>query len=75
MVPNTFVVNVGDLMHILSNGKFHNVLRRVVVNKTDQRLSIANIFVPPIDVKVGPLCKLTGSKQEPIYRSVAWLEF
>jgi gibberellin 3beta-dioxygenase len=74
-VPGTFVVNVGDFMHIYSNGRFHNVLHRVVVNTTYQRMSAASVFVRPIDEKVGPLCKLTGLKQDPIYRSVTWMEY
>ncbi|KAJ4821570.1 Gibberellin 3-beta-dioxygenase 2-3 [Rhynchospora pubera] len=74
LIPGTLVVNIGDLMHVLSNGRFHNVLHRAVVNKTDQWLSAGQFFVPPVDVNVGPLNRLiTGS--QPVYKSVPWLEY
>lgn len=74
-VPNTFVVNIGDLMHVMSNGRFHNVIHRSTVSKTSQRLSAAYFFGPQIDVKVGPLSKLTGPEQTPLYRPVTWPEW
>ncbi|KAJ4794755.1 Gibberellin 3-beta-dioxygenase [Rhynchospora pubera] len=70
-IPNTFVVNIGDLMHVLSNGRFHNVLHRVTISKTN-RLSCAYFFGPQADVKVGPLSKLAGLEQRPLYKPVTW---
>lgn len=75
VVPDTFVVNLGDLMHIVSNGRFHNVLHRATVSRTDRRLSAATFFAPPPDEQVGPLSELTGPEQGPIYKSMAWVEF
>jgi gibberellin 3beta-dioxygenase len=74
MIPNTVVVNIGDLMHVMSNGRFHNVMHRSAVSKTDQRLSAAYFFGPQIDVKVGPLSKLTGPEHSKLYRLVTWPE-
>ncbi|KAF3320388.1 Gibberellin 3-beta-dioxygenase 1 [Carex littledalei] len=75
VVPNTFVVNICDLMHVLSNGTFHNVVHRSMVSKTNQRLSAAYFFGPQVDVKVGPLSELMGPEQGlPLYRPVTWLE-
>jgi gibberellin 3beta-dioxygenase len=75
VVPDTFVVNLGDLMHIVSNARFHNVLHRATVGRTYRRLSVATFFAPPLDVQVGPLSELTGPKQGPIYKPMTWLEF
>ncbi|XP_078175117.1 gibberellin 3-beta-dioxygenase 1-like [Carex rostrata] len=75
VVPNTFVVNIGDLMHVLSNGTFNNVVHRSTVSKTNQRLSAAYFLGPQLDVKVGPLSELTGPEQgPPLYRPVTWPE-
>ncbi|KAJ1685359.1 hypothetical protein LUZ63_016749 [Rhynchospora breviuscula] len=71
-LPNTFVVNIGDLMHVLSSGRYHNVVHRVIVSRTNQRLSAGYFLRPPVDVKVGPLSKLTGPEQGPVYRPVTW---
>lgn len=74
-VPGGLVVNVGDLLHILSNGLYPSVLHRAVVNRTKQRLSIAYLYGPPSSVPISPLAKLVGPNQPPLYRPVTWNEY
>ncbi|KAJ8542085.1 hypothetical protein K7X08_016951 [Anisodus acutangulus] len=70
------VVNVGDLLHILSNGEFPTVYHRVLVNKTKHRVSLAYFFGPPADSLVVPLI---SSKDVgvvvPTYRSLTVKEY
>lgn len=54
-VAGALVVNVGDLLHIMSNGRFPSVVHRAVVNQTRQRLSFAYFYGPPTDFTVSPL--------------------
>ncbi|KAK9118314.1 hypothetical protein Scep_016407 [Stephania cephalantha] len=54
-VSGALVVNIGDILHILSNGRFHSVLHRVVVNRTHHRYSVAFFYMPPLDSKISPL--------------------
>ncbi|TKY54923.1 Gibberellin 3-beta-dioxygenase 1 [Spatholobus suberectus] len=70
-IPGALVVNVGDLLHILSNGRFKNILHRAVVNKTRHRISVAYIYGPPTDVKISPL---TDHDHPPLYSPVTWKE-
>lgn len=70
-IPGALVVNIGDLCHILSNGRFQSVLHRAVVNRTHQRVSAAYICGPPAHVKVSPIVKPMG----PAYRPVTWREY
>ncbi|TXG62092.1 hypothetical protein EZV62_013455 [Acer yangbiense] len=75
-VSGALVVNVGDLLHILSNGRFISVLHRVFVNQNLQRLSMAYFYSPPTGFRVAPLTKLVNSSgQVPRYRSVTVREF
>lgn len=74
-LPGVLIVHVGDLSHILSNGRFRSVLHRAVVNRTHQRLSVAYICGPPAHVKVSPMDKLLGPSQAPAYREVTWPEY
>ncbi|GMI72411.1 ARABIDOPSIS THALIANA GIBBERELLIN 3 BETA-HYDROXYLASE 1, GA REQUIRING 4, gibberellin 3-oxidase 1 [Hibiscus trionum] len=74
-VPDALVINVGDLMHILSNGLFSSVLHRAMVNRTYHRLSIAYLYGPPSSVKISPHPKLVGPTQPPLYRPVTWNEY
>ncbi|XWS19040.1 hypothetical protein CRYUN_Cryun32bG0096800 [Craigia yunnanensis] len=74
-VPGGLVINVGDLMHILSNGSYPSVLHRAMVNRTHHRLSIAYLYGPPSNVKISPHPKLVGPTHPPLYRPVTWNEY
>ncbi|KAF5206212.1 Gibberellin 3-beta-dioxygenase [Thalictrum thalictroides] len=71
----TLVVNVGDLLHILSNSRFLSVLHRAVVHHTRHRLSLAYHYGPPPDIQISPLSKLLDPKHPPLYHPVTWSEY
>lgn len=73
--PGALVVNVGDLLHILSNGSYQSVLHRAVVNRTQHRISAAYLYGPPAHVQISPLPKLVGPAHPPLYRPVTWTEY
>ncbi|KAL6215178.1 hypothetical protein ACLB2K_014609 [Fragaria x ananassa] len=76
-VRGALTVNIGDFLHILSNGRFVNVLHRVVVNSI-QRFSAAYFYGPPSDFLVSPLLSETLCDSEEAvarYRSVTAKEF
>lgn len=70
-VPDALVVNVGDLLHILSNGKFPSVYHQVIVSEKKHRISVAYFYGPPTDSLVAPL----STVEVPIYRSLSVKEF
>ncbi|KAF0916130.1 hypothetical protein E2562_000732 [Oryza meyeriana var. granulata] len=74
-VPGAFVVNVGDLFHILTNGRFHSVYHRAVVNRDRDRISLGYFLGPPPDVKVAPLPEAVPAGRSPAYRAVTWPEY
>ncbi|XP_047341214.1 gibberellin 3-beta-dioxygenase 1-like [Impatiens glandulifera] len=74
-LPGALVINVGDLLHILSNGSFPSVLHRAFVNRTQHRLSIAYLYGPPANVKISPPAKLVDSIKPALYRPVTWSEY
>ncbi|KAD6118694.1 hypothetical protein E3N88_09965 [Mikania micrantha] len=74
-IRGALVVNVGDLLHILSNGLYSSVLHRAMVNRTQHRLSVAYLYGPPSKVRISPLSKLTDSFHPPLYRPVTWSEY
>ncbi|KAK8936587.1 Gibberellin 3-beta-dioxygenase 1 [Platanthera zijinensis] len=73
--PDALVVNVGDLFHLLSNGRFKNVRHRAVVNRFDHRVSAAYFIGPPDHLKIGPINKLVDMGLGPIFRPVTWPEY
>lgn len=74
-LPGGLVINIGDLLHILSNGLYPSVLHRVLVNRTQQRLSAAYLYGPPAGVKISPHPKVVGPSRPPLYRPVTWHEY
>ncbi|KAJ7956615.1 gibberellin 3-beta-dioxygenase 3 [Quillaja saponaria] len=73
-ISGALVVNVGDLMHILSNGQFNTVLHRVLVNNTHHRVSAAYFYGPPRDVKISPSINLIDHDHPPLFCPVSWKE-
>ncbi|KDP32294.1 hypothetical protein JCGZ_13219 [Jatropha curcas] len=74
------VVNIGDLLHILSNGRFISVLHRVIMKEPKQRFSVAFFYCPRTDFHVFPLGLSSGDEdddhgQVPLYRSVSVAEY
>ncbi|CAK7323831.1 unnamed protein product [Dovyalis caffra] len=53
-IPNTFIVNIGDQMQVLSNGRYKSVLHRAVVNCDKERISIPTFYCPSPDAIIGP---------------------
>uniref|UniRef100_A0A7C9A8B9 gibberellin 3beta-dioxygenase n=1 Tax=Opuntia streptacantha TaxID=393608 RepID=A0A7C9A8B9_OPUST len=74
-LPGGLVINVGDLLQILSNGQYRSVYHRAVVNRTRHRLSIAYLYGPGSRVRVQPISKLVTTGHPPLYRPVTWSEY
>ncbi|CAA3023316.1 gibberellin 3-beta-dioxygenase 1-like [Olea europaea subsp. europaea] len=70
-VSGALVVNIGDLLHILSNGRFPTVYHRAVPSQDRHRISVAYFYGPPVESIIGPLNKLPS----PIYRSLTVKEY
>ncbi|GAV90773.1 2OG-FeII_Oxy domain-containing protein/DIOX_N domain-containing protein [Cephalotus follicularis] len=74
-VDGALVVNVGDLLHMLSNGLYPSMLHRAMVNRNQDRISVGYFHGPPNGVQISPIPKLVGPCQRPLYRAVTWSEY
>nr|AAF80661.1 putative gibberellin 3 beta hydroxylase [Citrullus lanatus] len=76
-MSGTLIVNVGDILHILSNGRFPSILHRVMIHENkEHRFSLAYFYDPPGDLYISPYCKpLSESPQIPLYRCVNVKEY
>ncbi|KAB5516031.1 hypothetical protein DKX38_026679 [Salix brachista] len=61
--PNSFLVNTGDHLEILSNGRYKSVLHRAMVNNKGTRMSIAMAHGPSLDSVVSPAPELLVSSE------------
>ncbi|KAH7659174.1 (S)-norcoclaurine synthase protein [Dioscorea alata] len=71
-VPGALIVNSGDIIEIMSNGKYKSLEHRAVVNSEQERFSIATFHSPRADAQIGPLPAETPTKSEPFcYKTVS----
>lgn len=66
--PDAILVNIADMMEILTNGRFKSVLHRVIANKERPRSSIACFVGAEKTDIIAPLPELINDQNPPIYR-------
>ncbi|KAJ1399522.1 Oxoglutarate/iron-dependent dioxygenase [Sesbania bispinosa] len=74
-IPNAFVINLGDQIQVLSNGRFKSVHHRAVTNKVHPRVSMAMFYGPNMNTVIGPIHDLIDEEHPPKYRSYRLSEF
>ncbi|KAJ0961748.1 hypothetical protein J5N97_029576 [Dioscorea zingiberensis] len=73
-LPGAFIVNIGDILEILSNGKYKSIEHRAVINPKNERMSIAAFHNPRFDVPIGPIPELMGESEE-LYKTICSLDY
>ncbi|KQK17723.2 S-norcoclaurine synthase 1 isoform X1 [Brachypodium distachyon] len=71
--PKALLVNVGDLLEIMTNGKYKSVEHRVTINAHKERLSISAFHVPKFEAIVSPIPDIVEGKV--LYKTVRVEEY
>jgi len=71
--PNTLLVHGGDILHMMSNGRFCSPLHRVAATECKKRYSIAYFYAPPTDYVVSPT--VAGDDDVARFRDVTVMEY
>ncbi|KAA8524489.1 hypothetical protein F0562_010912 [Nyssa sinensis] len=74
-VPGTFVVNIGDYLEILSNGRYKSVEHRAIVNAEKTRISVAAALGPEMMATVAPASPLVDEKSESKFRPIIYKDY
>jgi isopenicillin N synthase-like dioxygenase len=67
-IPNALVINIGDTIEVLTNGRYKSVEHRAVTHKYKDRLSIVTFYAPSYEVEIGPMSELMDEKNPSNYR-------
>ncbi|WCJ32371.1 gibberellin 2-oxidase [Euphorbia peplus] len=70
---NSFFINVGDSLQVMTNGRFKSVRHRVVANSMKSRVSMIYFGGPRLSEKITPLIKAKG--EESLYKEFTWFEY
>lgn len=74
-LPNAFVINIGDVLEMMSNGIYRSVLHRAVVNESKERLSVASFLSPALDQEIGPIPELVTSTSPARFRTMTMADY
>ncbi|CAN0922771.1 Protein DOWNY MILDEW RESISTANCE 6 [Linum grandiflorum] len=70
--PDAFVINIGDQLQALSNGKYKSVWHRAITNTERARMSVASFLCPQNDAVISPA---VGSLGGAVYRDFTYAEY
>ncbi|GAB2277120.1 hypothetical protein Dimus_011827 [Dionaea muscipula] len=70
------VINVGDMLQLVSNGHYKSIEHKAVANASKARVSVAVFVNPAPDQVMAPLPELLeNTGEEPLYREVVFRDY
>ncbi|PSR96478.1 Gibberellin 2-beta-dioxygenase [Actinidia chinensis var. chinensis] len=72
---DSFFINVGNSLQVMTNGRFKSVRHRVVTNSSKSRVSMIYFGGPPLSEKIAPLPSLMKGEEDSLYKEFTWFEY
>lgn len=75
-IPGALVINIGDALQIMSNGKYKSIEHRVIANESKDRISIPLFVNPKPTDLIEPFEEvLEESGEKPKYKKVLYSDY
>ncbi|GKV21773.1 hypothetical protein SLEP1_g31721 [Rubroshorea leprosula] len=74
-IKGSLVINIGDALQILSNGRYKSIEHRVVANASQNRISVPIFVNPRPSAMIGPLPEVVANGEKPIYKQVLYSDY
>jgi isopenicillin N synthase-like dioxygenase len=74
-IPDSLIINVGDIIQVWSNDRYESAEHRASVNSQKDRFSLPYFFNPGSDAMIEPLEELVSADSPPRYEAYNWGEF
>lgn len=74
-ISGSLVINVGDALQILSNGRYKSAEHHVIANGSRNRISVPLFVNPSPQDVIGPLQEVLESGEKPLYKQVLYSEY
>ncbi|KAJ7978994.1 2-oxoglutarate (2OG) and Fe(II)-dependent oxygenase superfamily protein [Quillaja saponaria] len=69
-LPNAFIVNIGEILEIMTNGIYQSIEHRATVNSEKERLSVATFYSPKVDGNIGPATSLITPERPALFKRI-----
>lgn len=74
-ICESLVINIGDALQIISNGRYKSIEHRVVANGSKNRVSVPIFVNPrPCDL-IAPFAEVLESGEKPVYKQVLYSDY
>ncbi|KAK9273251.1 hypothetical protein L1049_018058 [Liquidambar formosana] len=74
-ISGSLVINIGDMLQIMSNGRYKSIEHYVSTNKGKNRVSVPIFVNPANDAVIGPLAEVLETGEKPIYKQVVFSDY
>ncbi|XP_031121829.1 feruloyl CoA ortho-hydroxylase F6H1-3 [Ipomoea triloba] len=74
-INGAIVINVGDALQILSNGRYKSIEHRVIANGSNNRISVPIFVNPRPNDIIGPLPEVLESGEKAVYKNVLYSDY
>ncbi|KAI4308237.1 hypothetical protein L6164_031334 [Bauhinia variegata] len=74
-VEGALVINIGDVLQIMSNDRYKSIEHRVVANRSKTRISLPIFVNPAPDAIAAPLPEVLENGEEPKYRQLLYTDY
>ncbi|KAL0922242.1 hypothetical protein M5K25_006213 [Dendrobium thyrsiflorum] len=74
-LPNALIINIGDVIEVLSNGRYKSVEHRAMTNERKERISIATFICPSEHVEIEPLASIVYEDLKQKYKKFRYGDY
>ncbi|KAJ9160223.1 hypothetical protein P3X46_025644 [Hevea brasiliensis] len=74
-LPDAFIINIGDILEIVTNGIYKSTEHRATVNSVKERISIATFYSPNLGGEMGPAPSLVSPERPASFRKIGVADF
>ncbi|KAJ1418678.1 Oxoglutarate/iron-dependent dioxygenase [Sesbania bispinosa] len=73
--PSAFCVNVGDVLEVMTNGRFVSVRHRAMTNSIKCRMSMAYFGAPPLNATIVAPSVMVTPERPSLFRPFTWADY
>ncbi|KAF3442331.1 hypothetical protein FNV43_RR16247 [Rhamnella rubrinervis] len=74
-LPNAFVVNIGDVLEMITNGEYRSIEHRATTKLQKERFSLATFYSPRLESEIGPAHSFITEQSPPKYKRLGMQEY